>query len=92
MADHDEAAFRAELADGGFQVATKTMAPSMVLDGHSHDFHVRALVTAGEISITVDGDTRRYGVGDLFTMDAGRVHSESVGPRGVTFVVGRRAP
>jgi quercetin dioxygenase-like cupin family protein len=68
------------------------MDPSMELDEHTHDFDVRALVTSGEISITVDGTTQRYGLGDQFTMAAGRAHSEIVGPEGVTFVVGRRKP
>ena len=48
-------------------------------------------MTAGDIKITVDGKTRRYGVGDEFSMDLGQLHSELVGPEGVSFVVGRRA-
>lgn len=90
MTDRDVAKFQAELSDKGYQVATKSMDPSMELGEHTHDFDVRGLVTSGEISITVDGKTRRYGLGDQFTMAAGRAHSEIVGPEGVTFVVGRR--
>jgi len=92
MTERDIAGFQAELADQGFEVATRTMDPSMELGEHSHDYDVRALVTAGEISLTVDGGTRRYGLGDQFTMVAGCPHSERVGPDGVTFIVGRRKP
>jgi len=92
MTERDVAEFRAELAGEGYEVATKSMDPSMELGEHTHDFHVRALVTSGEISITTGGETRRYGLGDRFTMAAGRVHSEVVGPEGVTFIIGRRTP
>jgi len=63
-----------------------------VLGDHDHPFDVRGLVTAGEFTVTIDGDSRRYGPGDQFAVVAGRVHSEVVGPEGVTFLVGRREP
>ena len=92
MTEHNIAGFEAELTDKGYEVATKSMDPSMELDDHTHDFDVLGLVTSGEISITVDGKVLRYGSGDQFTMAAGCVHSEIIGPEGVTFVVGRRSP
>ena len=84
--------FEAALEKAGYAVAGKSMEPSMVLDDHTHDFDVHARVTAGAISITIDGRTARYGVGDEFIVAAGTVHSESVGDDGVTFIAGRRAP
>ena len=92
MTENDHAEFRATLEEAGYTAATKSMDPSMELDAHTHDFDVWAQVTAGEINITVDGETTRYGSGDQFVMAAGCVHSEVVGPEGVTFVVGRRQP
>ena len=91
MTTPNVAAFEAKLAGQGYQVATKSMEPSLVLDDHTHDVEILGLVTAGDIKITVDGKARRYGVGDEFTMDLGQLHSELVGPEGVSFVVGRRA-
>lgn len=92
MAEQNIGGFEAERATKGYDAATKSMDPAMQLDDHTHDFDVRGLVTSGEISITVDGETRRYRVGDQFTMAAGCVHSEVVGRDGVTFIVGRLAP
>jgi len=57
---------------------------------HDHPFDVRALVTAGEITLTVDGQARVYGEGDVFTMAAGCRHEEAVGASGVRYVLGRR--
>ena len=92
MTEQDIGGFEAVLAAEGYVAATKSMDPAMQLDDHTHDFDVRGLVTAGEISITMDGETQRYRVGDRFTMAAGCVHSEVVGRGGVRFVVGRRVP
>ncbi len=72
--------------------AMKQMAPNTVVDEHTHPWDVRAIVTVGEISLTVDGVERTYGVGDVFTMAAGRVHQERVGPIGVEYLVHRGDP
>ncbi len=86
----DTAAFEAEARADGYDVMTKSMAPSETLGDHTHDFDARLLITAGEIAVTVDGVETRCGAGDRFSLEANRVHSEVVGPEGVTFVVGRR--
>lgn len=57
---------------------------------HSHPFDVRALVTQGDIKLTVEGVTTHYNAGEIFTMVAGCTHEESVGADGVTYLVGRR--
>jgi quercetin dioxygenase-like cupin family protein len=92
MTAPDIASFENKLAEQGYQVATKSMEPSLVLDDHTHDVEILGLVTSGEITITVKGEATRYGVGDEFTMALGQLHSEVIGPDGVSFVVGRRAP
>ena len=60
------------------------------LDEHQHSFDACGLITAGEITMEVDGESRRYKGGDIFRMPAGVVHLESAGPQGVTYLVGRR--
>ena len=57
---------------------------------HSHPFDVRALITQGDITLTVDGVTTQYNTGEIFTMVAGCTHEENVGADGVTYLVGRR--
>jgi quercetin dioxygenase-like cupin family protein len=58
---------------------------------HRHEFDACALITAGEITITVAGTRRSYGVGDIFRLPAGTPHEESAQALGVRYLVGRRA-
>jgi quercetin dioxygenase-like cupin family protein len=60
------------------------------LGEHQHPFDACALITAGDITLVVEGAARRYAVGDIFRLAAGIVHLESAGPAGVSYVVGRR--
>jgi quercetin dioxygenase-like cupin family protein len=58
MIQSDIAAFKVRLQKKYYQLATKTMEPSLVLADHTHDADIPGLVTAGEIAITIDGETR----------------------------------
>lgn len=49
-----------------------------------------ALVLDGDITLTVEGKARTFGVGDEFSMQAGCKHIEDVGTQGVRYLVGRR--
>lgn len=57
---------------------------------HQHAFDACALITAGEISISVAGVETRYGVGDIFRLSAGTEHLEDAAAQGVSYRVGRR--
>lgn len=48
------------------------------------------LVTAGGITLTINTIPTIYQAGDIFTMTAGCVHHEHVGPNGVRYLAGRR--
>ncbi len=83
--------FESTLHRNGFsEVQTKALPADCFNAEHDHPFEIRALVTAGEITLTVDGQSRVYREGDVFTMPAGCRHEESVGPAGVSYLVGRR--
>jgi quercetin dioxygenase-like cupin family protein len=84
--------FDRRLADGGYVAVPKQMAPGEVVADHSHPWDVCALVTAGDITLTIGGTATVYATGDVFTMDAGCVHHEVVGPDGVHYLAGRREP
>jgi quercetin dioxygenase-like cupin family protein len=71
---------------------TKQIAPSTVVHDHSHPFNVQAIVTAGDITLTVQGEARTYRLGDVFTMAAGCVHHEQIGLDGVEYRVVRTDP
>ena len=83
--------FEAELVRDGFATAEGGVEPNTRRESHAHDFDVRALVLAGEITLGCgDAAPRTYRVGDVFTMQAGMSHTEAVGPEGVRYLVGRR--
>ncbi|MDO9360150.1 MAG: cupin domain-containing protein [Polaromonas sp.] len=77
-------------ADGYADAVVVERLAGYALDSHVHSFDARALITAGEITLTVDGVATRYGVGDVFRLPAGTAHLESAGPDGVTYLSGRR--
>ena len=57
---------------------------------HQHPFDVCALITAGDITLVVDGASRHYRAGDVFRLPAGTRHLEAAGPQGVSYLSGRR--
>ena len=83
--------FMQPLADGQFnEVLEKSLAADDHNAAHSHPFDVRALVTQGDITLTIDEVRTQYREGEIFTMVAGCTHAENVGSSGVTYLVGRR--
>ena len=57
---------------------------------HQHTFDACALITAGDFTLTVEGVSTHYGVGDIFRLPAGTPHLESAGAAGVSYRAGRR--
>ena len=87
----DQESFIAQLQQQGFSdVSTVTRAPGGYLDTHTHPFEARALILAGDIRITCDGRETLYRPGEMFHLDHGEPHTESYGPEGVTYLVGRK--
>jgi quercetin dioxygenase-like cupin family protein len=89
----DRASFEASLRHGGYdEILTRDWEPSRVVPEHSHPFDARALVLDGEVTLTWQGQTRTCRVGDEFVMNAGVMHTETYGPAGARFLVGRKKP
>ena len=87
----DSNAFSRELAELGFaEVLTRTWPANQFIDTHTHSFEVRALMLDGELVLTCGGESRTYRVGDVFTLEAQRAHTEQYGPDGATYLVGRK--
>jgi mannose-6-phosphate isomerase-like protein (cupin superfamily) len=87
------AEFEAEARAAGFhEVLSRSWPADQVLSGHRHDFAVSAVVTQGEMWLTVDGRTQHLRRGERFTLDAGVEHAERYGPGGATCWVARRYP
>ena len=73
------------------EITTVDRAAGYALGEHQHPFDACALITAGDITLMVDGAACKYDVGDIFRLAAGIVHTESAGPAGVSYLVGRRS-
>ena len=77
---------------GYLDVETKQAKPDLTTQPHSHPFDVRALVLAGEVTLTSQGQSRTFRAGEIFEMAAGCEHSERHGPTGTQYLVGRKRP
>jgi quercetin dioxygenase-like cupin family protein len=87
----DRARFEQALQTQGYEVSTVTRTAHGHLDVHTHPFEARALILAGEIRIRCEGEEEKlYRPGEVFHHAHGQPHSESYGPEGVSYLVGRR--
>ena len=57
---------------------------------HQHPFDAWALITAGDITLVVNGAATRYAAGECFRLPAGTDHEEGAGPDGVAYISARR--
>jgi quercetin dioxygenase-like cupin family protein len=89
----NETEFETALKGAGYlDVERKQVPPDHVTEPHSHPFDVRALVLAGEVTLTSQGESRTYRAGSIFDMPAGCEHSERHGREGTKYLVGRKRP
>lgn len=83
--------FEAQLKADHFDEAVPVdRAVGYAMGEHQHPFDACALITAGDITLVVDGVSSRYRVGDIFRLPAGTPHLEAAGPQGVSYLSGRR--
>jgi hypothetical protein len=84
-------AFAAEARAAGFdEVLDREWPPGHVIDTHTHAFALRAMVAAGEMWLTVAGETRHLLPGDIFSLEPDVPHAERYGPAGAAYRVARR--
>jgi quercetin dioxygenase-like cupin family protein len=87
----DEREFQAQLKADGFQeVETQDLAPRPFKGRHRHLFAIRGLVLSGTFFVTQTGEPVAYGPGQIFSVDDGELHDESIGPDGARVMVGRK--
>lgn len=77
-------------AEGFDEVLERHWSPDTVLETHTHDFAVRALVVQGEMWLTVGDRTEHLRPGDTFALDHAVPHAERYGAEGATYWVARR--
>ncbi len=84
--------FEADARARGFdEVLARDWPASTVIATHTHPFAAKALVVAGEMWLTHDGQTRHMHPGDTFELAAGVPHDERYGAEGATYWVARRS-
>jgi quercetin dioxygenase-like cupin family protein len=87
----NESEFDAKLKADGFQeIEKQTLAPRPGKGRHRHLFAIRGMVLSGTFLVTQTGDAVIYGPGQIFAVDDGELHDESVGPDGASVLVGRK--
>jgi len=78
------------LALGFAEVLERRWQPQQVVPLHTHPFEAWALVTEGEMWLTVDGQTRHLKAGDRFELAPEVPHDERYGAEGAVYWVARR--
>ncbi|MCW5652928.1 AraC family transcriptional regulator [Hydrogenophaga sp.] len=85
-------AFRLQaLMEGYDEALERDWAPLTLVDMHSHPFDAKAIVTRGEMWLTVGDLTRQLRPGDTFEIERNVLHAERYGTQGATYWVARRA-
>lgn len=88
----DFGSFEAQARALGYdEVLERVWAPLTTLDTHTHPFAAKAIVTQGEMWLTVGEHTRHLLPGDGFELDPQVAHAERYGIEGATYWVARRA-
>ncbi|MBT5665018.1 MAG: cupin, partial [Rhodospirillaceae bacterium] len=54
------------------------------------DFTARGLILSGSFALGCHGGSTTYQQGDVFELKAGTPHTETAGPDGASFLVGRK--
>ncbi len=85
--------FEAKLKTENFETGVTISKPiGYAMDEHAHPFEAWALITQGDITLRIKGESATYAAGDIFRLPAGTPHDESAGVNGVTYLVGRKYP
>lgn len=83
--------FKQQAAANGFdEVVEREWAPNTVLDTHTHPFAVHAILTRGEMWLTMNAQTQHLQPGDIFELDRDVPHDERYGAEGATYWVARK--
>jgi hypothetical protein len=87
----DQGEFEAQLrADGYQEIELQQLASRPGKGRHRHLFAIRGFVVSGAFLVTQKGDPVTYGPGQIFAVDEGELHDESIGPHGACILVGRK--
>ena len=84
-------AFEAALAaDGYVEIETKSLPPRPANGEHGHHYTVKGLVLDGVFSVVQANVVVAFQRGEIFSVPAGDLHCEEIGPEGAQICVGRK--
>jgi quercetin dioxygenase-like cupin family protein len=64
--------------------------PNAHYPDHTHAAETAHIILEGEMSLTMAGESRTYGVGERCDVPAGVVHSARMGPVGCRYLIGEK--
>jgi mannose-6-phosphate isomerase-like protein (cupin superfamily) len=62
--------------------------PNAFYSDHTHDGVTAHIILDGEMTLTTNGESRTYRMGDRCDVGAGEVHSAKMGPKGCRYLIG----
>jgi mannose-6-phosphate isomerase-like protein (cupin superfamily) len=89
MAPPNEREMRKQLESEGFSHTFVWQdGPEANYSDHTHAGFTAHIILDGEMTLTMDGQSRTFRAGDRCDVPAGAVHSARMGPRGCRYLVG----
>jgi mannose-6-phosphate isomerase-like protein (cupin superfamily) len=87
----DEVKAAAQLKREGFEhTYVWRDGPNAFYPEHRHDMETAHIVLDGEMTLTVNGESRTFSAGERCDVPAGVMHSARMGARGCRYLVGER--
>jgi len=91
MAAARESEFQKSLESEGFShIYIWQDAPNAHYPDHTHGGLTAHIILAGEMTLTMRGESKTYWVGDRCDVPQGAVHSARMGPHGCRYLVGEK--
>ncbi|MFZ0039198.1 MAG: cupin domain-containing protein [Candidatus Acidiferrales bacterium] len=87
----DENSFATQLHNEGFSHTYVWQDnPNTFYPDHTHPRETAHLVLSGELSLTMNGESRTYCPGERCDVPAGAAHSARMGPQGCRYLIGEK--
>ncbi len=87
----DEKQLTTQLQSEGFShTYTWADAPNTHYPSHTHPTETAHIILSGEMTLTMNGESRLYRAGDRCDVPAGEPHSAQMGSLGCRYLIGER--
>ena len=87
----DVAALEAQLRGEGFKhTYVWEDGPHATYPDHTHATETAHVILDGEMTLTVEGQSATYRIGERVDVPAGEVHAARMGPQGCRYLIGEK--